>query len=194
MSDPESNVQRFWEYSLEVYGGEGVAPACLALQNRHRLNVNVLLYCCWLAGEGAAPLSEEDFRRTEAAIGPWHEAVVAALRGIRDRLKAGVTGAAGGEAAALRRRVLEVELEAERVEQRLLIQARSPGPVMVPAPRRAGTAAANVHAYLAARRVTPAAEDWRHLSVLLARAFPQLGVDAAQDLMRDFRGASGASN
>ncbi len=194
MSGSGSDAERFWEFSLEVYGGEGVAPACLALQNRRGLNVNVLLYCCWLAGEGGAPLSGEDFARIEAALGPWHEAVIAPLRAVRDRLKAGVEGAPADAAAALRRRVLEVELDAERVEQRLLVEGRPPGAAGVPAARRARTAAANVRAYLAARRVAPDTEDRQRLSVLLARAFPQLGADAAQDLMRDLRGTSGGAD
>ncbi len=188
------DAERFWAFSLEVYGGEGAAPACLALQDRHRLNVNVLLYCCWLAAEGAAPLSAEDIARIEAAIAPWHEAVIAPLRAVRDRLKTGVEGIPGSDAAALRRRVLDVELDAERMEQRLLVQARSLGPAVLLAPRRARAAAANVQTYLAMRRLAPDAEDRGHLSVLLARAFPQVGTDAVQDLMHELPGASDPSD
>ena len=43
---------RFWAFSLDVYGRPGVAPACLALQDRHGLDVNLLLFCCWAASQG----------------------------------------------------------------------------------------------------------------------------------------------
>lgn len=33
----------FWDFSLEVYPREGVGAACLALQARHEIDVNVLL-------------------------------------------------------------------------------------------------------------------------------------------------------
>src|SRR3954470_3940357 len=38
----------FWNFSLELYAGEGVAEACLDLQERRGCDVNVLLFCCWL--------------------------------------------------------------------------------------------------------------------------------------------------
>jgi uncharacterized protein (TIGR02444 family) len=32
----------FWNFSLELYGGDGVAEACLDLQERRRCDVNIL--------------------------------------------------------------------------------------------------------------------------------------------------------
>ncbi|QJR80834.1 TIGR02444 family protein [Alteromonas pelagimontana] len=37
----------FWEYSIELYGIEGVAAACLKLQDEHGVNINLLLLMCW---------------------------------------------------------------------------------------------------------------------------------------------------
>ena len=37
----------FWDFTLQVYGREGVSPAVIALQDTHRLDVDILLFCCW---------------------------------------------------------------------------------------------------------------------------------------------------
>ncbi len=39
---PGSTPHPFWNFSLEVYGGEGVARACLELQDRRGVDVNLL--------------------------------------------------------------------------------------------------------------------------------------------------------
>ena len=39
--------QNFWKFSLELYDREGVAAACLALQEEYQLDVNLLLFCYW---------------------------------------------------------------------------------------------------------------------------------------------------
>ncbi|MGI9492931.1 MAG: TIGR02444 family protein, partial [Geminicoccaceae bacterium] len=49
MDWPESP---FWDYSLSLYGRPGVEQACLELQRRHGLNVNLLLFAFWLADRG----------------------------------------------------------------------------------------------------------------------------------------------
>ena len=42
----------FWNFSLELYAGDGVAEACLDLQERRGCDVNILLFCCWLGASG----------------------------------------------------------------------------------------------------------------------------------------------
>jgi hypothetical protein len=53
----------FWEYSLSHYVREGVADACLALQDGHGLDVNMLLYGAWLGSMGQPPCSRVTCRR-----------------------------------------------------------------------------------------------------------------------------------
>ena len=48
----------FWDFSLRVYGSEGVPEACLVLQERHGIDVNVLLYCFWLGASGRGTLDD----------------------------------------------------------------------------------------------------------------------------------------
>lgn len=120
---PEAAAARFWDFSVAVYGAPEVATACLALQDAFGVDVNLLLFCCWTAAEGAPPLSGAEIARAAAAIRPWRERAVAPLRGIRRDLKASVTGLDEASRDNFRKRVAALELEAERIAQRLLVAA-----------------------------------------------------------------------
>src|SRR5476649_1083470 len=70
----------FWNFSLEVYSGEGVTEACLYLQERRGCDVNVLLFCCWLGASGRPTLSADRLQAILAEIAPWQAEVVKPLR------------------------------------------------------------------------------------------------------------------
>jgi uncharacterized protein (TIGR02444 family) len=106
----------FWDFSLDVYGRNGVAPACLELQDRHGIDVNVLLYCLWL-GEQGVESGETRFDAALAAVREWHIEVVRSLRAIRRRLKTPIGGISPAFAQPLRARVQKTEIEAEHNEQ-----------------------------------------------------------------------------
>lgn len=109
MSEPGS----FWAWSVEVYGRPDVAAACQALQDRHGIDVNLLLLGLWLAVRGEA-MTAEAARELAAYAAGWQQEVVRPLRGVRRRLKSGDDAPALAE---LRRNVAAVELAAERLEQ-----------------------------------------------------------------------------
>lgn len=167
----------FWDFSLGVYARPGVAEACLALQERQGLDVNLLLFCCWAGARGHA-LTGDELARLIAAVRPWQEGVVKPLRAARRWLKLQTT-APGEEAAALRGRIKEQELAAERIEQQLLAGGLMPGPAE-PSP---GAAAANLKLYLGAALVRPRGVDLTDLGVLLAACFEGLTVAAAKRLL-----------
>ena len=77
----------FWEWSLARYDEPGAAAEALRLQDDHGLNVNICLWCVWLAEEGrdAAPLVE----KAVTAIAPWSRGVTDAIREARRQAKEG---------------------------------------------------------------------------------------------------------
>ncbi len=107
----------FWEFSVSVYGREGVAPACLRLQDQFGVDVNVLLYCCWIAAHRGAELDSAAMAQTMALTSPWRSGVVVPLRGIRRTLKASYDGYAANTQESLRTLVKRIELQAERLQQ-----------------------------------------------------------------------------
>lgn len=109
-------ADRLWAFSLSVYGRPGAAEACLLLQDRHGLDVNLGLFALWL-GAGGQRLDDATLAAARTAVEEWHRAAVVPLRNVRRFLKPLAGDAA---VAALRNAVKATELEAERLEQRRL--------------------------------------------------------------------------
>jgi uncharacterized protein (TIGR02444 family) len=145
MPDPLglSDADAFWAFSLELYARPGVAASCLRLQDEGGFDVNLLLLCCWIARSGRGRLSEADIAAAEARAAPWRRDVIEPLRAVRRGLKKLPDAASLSLYAELK----QIELRAEREEQRLLLASKLGSPSAV------GTAdddlAANLHLYLA---------------------------------------------
>jgi uncharacterized protein (TIGR02444 family) len=155
----------FWSFSVALYGRPGVAPACLALQDRFGCDVNLLLFAIWAAQSGAE-LGPQDFERLDGAVAPWRTGVVEPIRAIRRRLKADPHGAAPELAEACRQALLKAELEAERAAQELLARAL-PLPAAAEALERE-RARLNLEAYLAWRGIDSAIARQLAATVLAA--------------------------
>ncbi len=166
----------FWDFSLEVYRRPGVAEACLALQARHGLDVNLLLFCCW-AGRRGRVLCVGDFAGLEAAVGDWHRRVVQPLREVRRWLRDRPANF-DEQAKALRAEIKGRELDAEHIEQLLLDRAL---PIPPGAPS-AAAAAGNLEAYLTSIGAARGAGDTADIGTLLRGAFPEIAPDEAERL------------
>ncbi len=119
----------FWRDSLRVYREEGVEPACIALQDGCGADVNLLLFCGWMAGRGVG-LDQRRLRQAIARVRAWQSEVVVPLRQARrahKRLAAAVAPAREA-AAAVHQRLLALELELEYVEQALLVELAASWP------------------------------------------------------------------
>jgi uncharacterized protein (TIGR02444 family) len=141
MAEPEA--ADFWQFSLAVYGAPDVAEECLALQDGHGLDVNIALFCCWYGWSGRGRLAAGEIAAAEARVAEWTRSVVVPLRSVRRALKPFAAPAA----ATIRTSVKRLELEAEREEQRLLVEVlQAASGTLDPT----GDAAFNLAAYLAA--------------------------------------------
>ena len=152
-----------WTYSLRLYRRPGVAPACIALQDRLGVDVNLLFFCLWMAASGRH-LTPATLRVAAGLARVWTTNVVGPLRGTRRFLKP-------LELPKLRRAVMQVELAAERAEQDLLYRLAPRAPARPPRDA-AGLAAANLASYAAYWRKPPRAADRRELLRILRAAFP----------------------
>lgn len=175
----------FWDFSLDVYGRDGVAPACLALQERHGADVNVVMLCLWLGRAGHPPLEADTLADLTDRVADWHEEVVRGLRYIRRRLKEALGPVPDDLQKALRRRVKKIELEAEHIEQLVLAHGyNEDGSRQKPLAQRAATARDNLAAYLATLGIDPDADDAAHARAILAGVFPDLDPDEAGRLAK----------
>ena len=165
-----------WDFALVVYRRDGVAEACLALQESHGVDVNVLLFCCWLGESGRGALAPEEMADALALVDRWHQDVVRRLRAVRTGLKGGLGNIDVEYSDPLRGRIMASELDAEHVEHMTLMRAfeRPAAEPMPPAERRAQDAAGNVALYFDALGVTVAEVGTAQLMTVLGGGFPDL--------------------
>ena len=161
--------ERFWDYSLAVYGRPGFAEAGLGLQARLGADINMLLLCCWHATSGRGELAGEELLRLIARVRDWRETVIEPLRAMRRSLKAHPLP----DAQELRDRIEACELEAERIEQSMLEEEVSgPSPAdRSPAGGREA-AAGSIGTYLSLLGIGAAEPDRADIDRLLDAAFP----------------------
>ena len=159
----------FWRFSQTLYDRAGVAGACLSLQDRHGLDVNLLLLCVWAGHEGNR-LSRADMAELASRVADWQASVVRPLRGVRQWLKH--QDAAPVELAErLRAGVKAQELAAEQLQQAVLydaLQAGADARTASPGPR---LAMANLGAYFVWLSREPGVADAADLAQILTAAF-----------------------
>ena len=166
----------FWNFSLEIYAGEGVAEACLDLQERRGCDVNVLLFCCWLGASGRPTLTAERLRAILKESDAWQAGIVRPLREVRRLLKDKPWNAALPETVdAARRRVADAELAAEHAEQLKLASLHNPPADRErPADKRLRAAIGNLGVYAVCLGVVPDEKDRAAVAALMRATFPEL--------------------
>jgi uncharacterized protein (TIGR02444 family) len=105
-----------WTFAVDLYGAPGVAEACLALQDRHRCDVNVVLFAAWMGAVYRRAIMPDEMAEAVATVQGWHAEIVGPLRSARRRLKSGPPPAPNATSEALCARIKGIELEAERIE------------------------------------------------------------------------------
>ncbi len=111
-----------WQFSLAVYARPHVPPACLALQDQHEVDVNLLLYAGWRAWNGDA-LSSEGCRTAEQRSTIWRCELVLPLRNIRRH--AGNLARNDPSFAQVYTSLKKCELQLERQQQAMLADGSS---------------------------------------------------------------------
>lgn len=170
-------MERFWDFSVRTYRTPGVPDACLSLQNEHGIDVNMLLFCCWV-GAVIGEFDGELFDRAREYSVSWAENVVIPLRDARTWMKhrgCDLEPVPTDACMALREEIKTVEFAAEKMQQEVLEslavvdQAREDKPGQVIA-----DASANLDLYLECRDVQRDANVNEKLSIIVRAAFPDV--------------------
>lgn len=106
-------TNEFWQFSITTYAHERAARAFLEMQDDRGLDVNVLLYACWLASKNRQ-LTAHHLEALECCIAQWQRRVVMPLRDLRRELKS------YADASLFRDEIKGLELRAERQQQNLM--------------------------------------------------------------------------
>ena len=163
-------INPFWNFSLDVYGQQGVAPACLVLQEKYDLDVNVLLFCCW-AGACGKRMTADEFLTLFSAIETWRDHVIQPLRDVRTWMKT-ETGTGFRHTEDLRASVKEAEFWAEALQQNCMHLVLTLRPSAEPSSE---IAARNLIHYLKLCEVdTFGTVDCADLAAIVRGGFPEL--------------------
>jgi uncharacterized protein (TIGR02444 family) len=135
----------FWRFSLKLYRQTGVSDACIALQDRFGVDVNLLLFLFWLASDDRQ-LSADEVKMLDDNVRDWRNLTIVPIRDARRKLKGAETLVEAGKQEAFRDKVKAVELEAERLQQEALYEFSHSGPLGT-ATSRSAAARGNVAAY-----------------------------------------------
>lgn len=144
--DDQVRKSPFWRFSIKFYAVPGVAPACIELQDKARVDVNVLFFLLWNATERRA-LNAAEVAEIERIIGPWREMAVIPIRNVRRALKTPPAAFAPETAEGFRTRIKAVELEAERLQQGALFDLAQSGRLGRPAASPVDAARDSVSSY-----------------------------------------------
>jgi uncharacterized protein (TIGR02444 family) len=156
----------FWEFSLAFYSRERVSAACLSLQNRRGADVNILLFCCWLATLGLK-LEPAGMHAANAAVEAWRRDVLEPLRGARRTVSDQFPEIAKSDRQSIKHGILSVELECERLAQEKIANAATGHVVTEEAATALQIASAVLEAYLDLIIGTPDEQDAEDLKALL---------------------------
>ena len=110
----------FWAYSVRVYERPKVADCLIELQDRHGVDVNVVLFCCWCGWSGRPIPDAQAFAALLDAVSTWQSDVVGPLRQLRRQMKRGVANVPADTVQTIRGKVQGLEIDCERVEQEIL--------------------------------------------------------------------------
>jgi uncharacterized protein (TIGR02444 family) len=117
---PDASGEALWRFSLALYARPGVAEALIALQDRASCDVNLVLFALWLGAARGHRLDRGELAAAETAFAPLSHDIVGPVRQLRRRLKT----EPAADLQALRRRLITLELAAERrVQYRLAATA-----------------------------------------------------------------------
>lgn len=112
----------FWNWAVKAYGGEGVAEACLSLQDDDGQNVPLLLWAAW----HGAPLDQALALKAADVARIWSGEVIVPLRILRRRLKTALTEGDEAQRLPLRKKIKGLELAAERALMAQLVSLKNP--------------------------------------------------------------------
>lgn len=177
-------ADRLWDFSLDIYRRRDVESACLSLQARCGVSVSLLLASIWLGLNGDGRMGTMRLESAAWRALEWHREFVEPLRALRRQLRHRPPAGLENDAERFRARLLEQELAAERMEQRLFLNDLDYWPPTEP---RGNWRDAVGNAALLVRRSCPRPENEAVAAfvTVLAATCPHVKRDALLEATRE---------
>lgn len=119
MQFPDSD---FWDFSISFYANADVESTCLTLQDQYNLNVNLILFCYWLAENKQEPLEKKQWSQLLSAAQPWEE-IIKPLRQSRKMINHSSIAWPSDFKIETGKHVSNIEINTEHMQQLSIEQA-----------------------------------------------------------------------
>jgi uncharacterized protein (TIGR02444 family) len=177
----------FWDFALQVYGREGVSTACIALQDRHILDVNIILLSLWLGHNGHPVIDHDALTRALDVSRRWNKDIVCGIRAVRLALKDDFAPISAENCKTLRKSILSLEIEGEHLEHLALSSTVTSAPNLELEPSlRMAICTANLGLYLTCLEAKLGEDDYADVRVVLSATFPDLEEEILESAMLSF--------
>jgi len=177
--DLDKAADELWAFAVAVYEDEAVKRHCLSIQARYGLSISILLGAIWAGANGYGRLGATHLEMAIRRGVEWHREIIEPMRALRWRLRQQPPAGMLDRTEALRHRLLDEELEAERIEQRLFLEDFPEHAPVSDEGERWRDAAANAACYTRKSCPRPEQPALTSLGVILHSTFPAI---AAKDL------------
>ncbi|MCD6055288.1 MAG: hypothetical protein K0R12_250 [Gammaproteobacteria bacterium] len=160
---------QFWRFSLGLYQSPEIKPQLLSFQKDYGTNINIVLFCCWIADTYQGTLTRAELLRATALLANWHAKITKRLQRLRNSLprKAANTCYQGFSEA-----ILQDEIAAEKEEQALLANhIFYPVESLYPPHEKIEKASQSIHHYLDILTVPQQAEREKRVLSFINRVF-----------------------
>jgi uncharacterized protein (TIGR02444 family) len=119
-TNPPELDNELWRFVYSFYAVKGVSPACIVLQDKLGVDVDILLFAIFAQVRRGILLDRSDLCIVDNLVRDWRSEIIQILRRARTRLKAGPAPAPSSVTEELRNRIKAAELEAEQIELAVL--------------------------------------------------------------------------
>jgi len=169
-----------WDFAVWAYAQPGVETACLSLQNRLNTDVNMVLFCAWLAYRGTPTTHLAAYVGAALKLSrQWQGSLVGPLRTCRENLKgviesSSLVGNDRAAAIALRERIKQSELELEQLQLlafHALVADSGTGGLSRPPAEQKDDALNNLSVYFAANDIRLDPQGQAHVMRILTVLF-----------------------
>lgn len=181
---PDFPKHPLWDFVLDVYHRKGVEHALLALQNRHNINVNMVLYLIWVGVEGRGTMPQAEINRAIKAVDEWHRQITQAVRQVHQRLREELGQETDPIRTPVRRSVAATEIDAEHAELLILGRLAPDGDKEIPREKRLQDVVRNIGNYLMALDIMADPYDRRHFVAILSAVFNEVTHVALERAVR----------